>query len=96
MVLDFTHDLRDFVLLALDLVKTILILSLALAQIALVDFYLLVKDLGLLVSSDQLGSQDVSLGHHQVVFFLQFLSVLLTFFYDLMQFLYFLRLQLDI
>lgn len=93
VVLDFAHDLRNFVLLALDFVQAVLVLGLALAEVALVDLDLFVQNLRLLVAADQLRAQDVSFGHHQVVLLLQLLPVLLALLDDLVQLLDLLRLR---
>ena len=93
MIFDFTHNLGNLILLAFNLIQTILILLFSFIEVALVNLDLFIQNMSLLVSSDQLGTQNISFRHHQVIFFLQFLTVLFTLFDNLMQFFDLLRLN---
>lgn len=86
MIFDFTHDLSNFVFFAFNFVQSVLVLVFTFTQITLVDFDFFIKNLSFLISSDQLCSQNISFSHYEIVFFLQFLSILFTFFDNLVKF----------
>lgn len=85
MILNFTHDLGNLVLLALNFIQTILVLLFTFVKVALIDLYFLIKDVSFLISAYELSAQNVSFRHHQIIFFLEFLTILLALFNNLMK-----------
>ena len=74
---EFALEVGDLLLGADDLSDLLLIVDLALVQGRLLDLYLLIQYLQLLITLDQLRTQDVSLVYHHLVVLLLFLFFLL-------------------